>query len=343
MEETIDLFKEIDRYDEIYQNERTEKQFVYNNLQKNVNELERKTQSNKLLHRISLQIQEDLRTVIPAREELYGTVTHTSLYRALQEIQRKFGNLLENNKTAFIDFGSGMGSLLFYVWYKYRTLSALVGVEKDVELHQVALFRRNALSKDWPSLESSVKLIAADIFDLNHLFFDKFEAETIVLLSFDTLWPKSLTDHVHRMIEQSQKHIIWITNQNRLGASKMDTQLAIGPPGVTENDDNVRVILGDRDKDNDEKDSWIIDDDEEFDANVIELTGFSVYVYEKKQTQPNFKKFKQGNACIECKNTSVMFRIKNTPFIVCSGQCAKQFLRKHGVEFKEIRNRSYRN
>ena len=46
--------------------------------------------------------------------QLYGAVTHTSLYDLLDEMEARLEDTpLNDNDTVFVDFGSGMGSISF--------------------------------------------------------------------------------------------------------------------------------------------------------------------------------------------------------------------------------------
>lgn len=262
---------------------------------------------------------------IAGKDQLYGSITHTSLYDALDEA----GAPLDSPATAFVDFGSGTGSVLFYACERYPRVSTFVGVEYDAQLHAMARSRAEQLQ-----LSDQVHLINKDIMTLSSAFLDGLNAEHIVIVSFDTLFPPRVIEHMRSIVDAYSGHVLWLSNQNKDGAQVLRTKWVTGPPGKTEKDPDVEVIVSDRSKSGSSSsndDDWIVDDDDDdepFDLREAmrraeageekptQMSSFTVYLYEKGQRKRH---------CLGCGTTNVKYRIGGTPFVVCGRECAKKY------------------
>jgi SAM-dependent methyltransferase len=166
------------------------------------------------------------------KRELYATATHTSFYNVLEEACK----IIPNN-TCFIDLGSGLGHVLFYMRAKYPWVKCM-GIEKEKDLYQESIRRKNYFE----ILDSEIEIVNKDVFKVFGTDFS--EHDYYIMYSFDVLYPMSLIDHIHEsIVKQCKKPVIWITNTHVQDAMLLKSICITGAPGWNENDKHVTFTI----------------------------------------------------------------------------------------------------
>lgn len=172
----------------------------------------------------------------------FGTPTHTSLYKTINEAlersnvsQKRFNN----KDVSFIDFGSGTGNVLFLVRDRYEQLGKYIGIEYETSFHNEALRRQREFQF------TNMDFQHRDILTIGQEFLNQMDSKIIFILSFDFVMPENVQKHIEMLVRavDEAKHIIWVTCQDVTGTPNLSSRLIIGPPGLTENSENVYVTL----------------------------------------------------------------------------------------------------
>ena len=90
---------------------------------------------------------------IVSKKDFFATATKSSFKKVIEELE-----IIPN--TCFIDFGSGLGHILFYMHELYPDLVTCIVYEYDVDFVEESINRRNLLGYD------KVQIYQKDIFEI---------------------------------------------------------------------------------------------------------------------------------------------------------------------------------
>lgn len=265
---------------------------------------------DSIIHRIT-QLDREYGTVSTADDEaLYSSPTHTSFYQIIKDAQ-----LMLSPDTVFVDLGSGMGSILFFMYDKYPQLKKYVGVEYNNSFVREAQRRQALLHIP----EERVENLPKDILSLDVSFLNALQAQHLVLFSFDLVMPKAVVRHIYEnLFLPYTKHVVWLSTYQFLSsATKLPHQIVFGAPGLSENDPNVFVLNSDKNEegeiDNPLPPGYMkaLTSGKE----IIEMEGVSLYRHERNA--------EMIGACVWCglEEAEKVCSICWAPY--CSDECAE--------------------
>jgi hypothetical protein len=165
-------------------------------------------------------------------KHLFGTITKSSVYNVVEEIKCPM-----TSKTCFVDLGSGLGHLCFYMKVKYPEIACL-GIEINDAFFAESIRRKNELFLD-------VKFMKEDLFRLEGTNFSEYE--NYIFFTFDTLFPEELLAHIRdKIVLTCPKSAAWINFTEN--GSKLETFCYSGVPGIDENTKGVLFNLWSKEK-----------------------------------------------------------------------------------------------
>lgn len=156
-------------------------------------------------------------------KHLFATCTQNSFYKVIDEINCPL--------TCFVDLGSGLGHLCFYMKEKHPEVVCM-GIEYYEEFFNESVRRKNELFMD-------VIFMKEDLFKLDGSSFSEYD--NYIFFSFDAVFPKELKKHIEEnILLKCPKPAVWI-NVTEHG-TKMQNSLYSAEPGVDENTPNVLFV-----------------------------------------------------------------------------------------------------
>lgn len=175
-----------------------------------------------------------------ATKSQLASFTHGSLERFLNEIPFSL-----TKQTLFVDLGSGLGHVLFYVieYLKKKDpnfLSHIHFLGVEMEHIFVAESQRRLRQLRCPNCNfverNILETTVADTLE---------DFQFVILFSFDILFPENVVEHIQKeLFDKFPRSIIWLSTVENNRAVPSYERVYMAPPGMTEDSPNAFIIEG---------------------------------------------------------------------------------------------------